>query len=171
MNKQFLYLIGIAVFAIGLAGCLNNDNNWEDFLAEQEALKKAIYEQFVIDSTLITDYLYEKDSIAEFDDNSGIFYNIHNPGDEYTPDINSTVLVHYKGMLLNDSIFSETKSSPALFQVHNLISGWQHGLSKIGSSGSITVYLPSYHGYGTEAKKDIPANSVLIYNIELVSFY
>jgi FKBP-type peptidyl-prolyl cis-trans isomerase FkpA len=50
-----------------------------------------------------------------------------------------------------------------------LIVGWQKGLPLISSGGKITLYIPPSLGYGSAAAGSIPANSILIFDIELIS--
>jgi FKBP-type peptidyl-prolyl cis-trans isomerase FkpA len=49
-----------------------------------------------------------------------------------------------------------------------LVAGWQEGLPLIGVGGKITLLCPSALGYGSQAKTKIPANSVILFNIDLI---
>lgn len=82
------------------------------------------------------------------------------------------VAVKYKGMLLDETVFEETtEEETASFLLSTLIAGWQIGIPLIGIEGKIILYLPSYYGYGISGSGDIPANTVLIFEIDLVDFY
>jgi FKBP-type peptidyl-prolyl cis-trans isomerase FkpA len=82
------------------------------------------------------------------------------------------VVANYKGYLTDGTVFDESKTgSPATFALKTVIPGWQEGLQLIGVKGKIKLLIPSALGYGSTAKTNIPANSVLIFDIELVEFY
>jgi FKBP-type peptidyl-prolyl cis-trans isomerase FkpA len=74
--------------------------------------------------------------------------------------------VKYTGRLTNGSVFDS--STGATFALANLITGWQQGIPYIGKGGKITLYLPPSLGYGSQASGSIPANSILIFEIELI---
>lgn len=173
MKKYIYYIIFLATSITYLTSCVDNnsDEEYQEYLEEYEAYAKQVFEQYLVDSTLISDYLLENDSTATFDDEYNLFYNIIEEGDESHPDINSAVYVNYKGTLLDGTVFDQTTDKPVLFNLSTLINGWKIGIPLIGTGGKITLYLPSYYGYGETEKDDIPANSVLIFEIELVDFY
>jgi FKBP-type peptidyl-prolyl cis-trans isomerase FkpA len=103
---------------------------------------------------------------------SGLRYVIVEPGDGPTPGQFDQVVVNYTGKLIpNETQFeSGTVSPSAAFssRVANFINGWQIGLQLIQEGGKINVYIPSGLAYGTRANVSIPANSNLIFEIELV---
>lgn len=173
MKKYYTYLVFSIFIAISFTSCLNgNDDEYDAYLEKLEEYKKQVYEQYQTDSILITDYLAENDSIATYDKNSGIYYNIIAEGDEFHPNSYSIIAVKYKGMLLDGTVFEETQSDQTVsFDLSNLITGWQIGIPLIGGGGKIILYLPSYYGYGTTESNNIPANSILLFEIDLVSFY
>ena len=173
-RKYLLYVILAILVGFTVSSCLDsNDEEYQQYLEELEAQQKKVYAQYQVDSTLIEDYLLTNDSIAEFDSTYGIFYHILEPGSDYHPSLTSVVTVQYKGMLLDSTtVFGQTEEDETVqFLLGNLISGWQIGLQKIGSEGKIILYLPSVYGYGESESESIPANSVLIFDIDLVSFY
>ena len=122
-----------------------------------------------IDKKIIQDYLaFHNDTTAQ-STASGLYYNIQNPGGSAHPTINSTVTVNYTGSLTDGNIF-DSSSTPYTNKLYNLISGWQEGLQLIGAGGKMKLYIPSELGYGAFPVGTIPAHSVLIFDIELVSF-
>jgi peptidylprolyl isomerase len=85
----------------------------------------------------------------------------------------ATVKVHYLGVDYEtgeefDSSWG--RGTPIEFPLGRLIKGWQEGIPLISIGGKITLYLPPSLGYGAVAQQNIPANSILIFDIELVSF-
>lgn len=138
------------------------------FVACQKELSPE--EQLQKDLELIKKYLSDNNLAAD-STNSGLHYIITKEGTGSNPDINSTVTVKYKGYLLDGSVFDETSSSStATFPLSNLIQGWQEGIPLLKKDGKGTFFIPSYLGYGSSQVGSIPANSVLIFEIELVKF-
>ena len=124
-----------------------------------------------IDKKIIEDYLADSNLTAQ-STASGLYYIIEKTGGANHPNINSVVVANYKGYLTDGTVFDESKTgSPATFALKTVIPGWQEGLQLIGVKGKIKLLIPSALGYGSTAKTNIPANSVLIFDIELVEFY
>jgi FKBP-type peptidyl-prolyl cis-trans isomerase FkpA len=102
--------------------------------------------------------------------NSGIYYEVLNPGTGVTPNINSRVFITYTGKLLNGTQFDQgTNPANTGWTLGGLIEGWQIGLPLIKKGGKIRLIIPSSLAYGCNgAGKDIPPNSVLFFEIDLV---
>lgn len=99
---------------------------------------------------------------------SGFFYEIMAPGTgTVTPSVCSAVTVTYAGYLTNGFKFDESTTGVG-FVLGQLIVGWQKGLPLIKKGGSINLYLPPSLGYGSNAVGSIPANSILIFTIQLL---
>lgn len=163
MSVKNLFFLLIPV--VLLASCLNDDS-WKEY----EERQKIILEQLAADTTLIVNYLQEK-NLPAIKHDSWIYYHIADSGTGSKPNIYSTVSVQYKGYLLNNNVFDETTDGKtAMFYLGNLIGCWQIGLPLIGKGGKIILYSPSYYGYGTSANAKIPANSVLVFEISLIDF-
>lgn len=127
-------------------------------------------EQLQKDIGLIRQYLADNNLKAD-STGSGLYYIITKEGTGDNPPASSTVTVKYKGYLLDGTVFDETSgSSTATFPLFNLIQGWQEGIPLLKKDGKGTFLIPSYLGYGSSPVGSIPANSVLIFEIELVKF-
>ena len=101
---------------------------------------------------------------------SGIYYTIQQQGTGTRPTACSAVSVYYKGTLTNGTVFDQTQTgSPASFNLGGLITGFKNGLLQIKTGGKVTVYIPPSLGYGSSASGPIPANSILIFEIELLA--
>ncbi len=111
-----------------------------------------------------------KGTIDTTGNESSVYYHIVKQGDGKAIKVTDTVSVYYKGKLLSDgSIFDQTKEKPATFPLNRLIKGWQLAVPKINVGGIITVIIPSGQAYGIRSRsKDIPANSVLVFDIEVL---
>ena len=104
-------------------------------------------------------------------DDRGFYYKIITEGTGVNPTVSNNVTIFYKGMFTNGNIFDQTEANPATFLLGNLILGWKLGLPLIKPGGSIILYLPPSLAYGDnpDPRSGIPPNSVLIFEIKLVS--
>jgi FKBP-type peptidyl-prolyl cis-trans isomerase FkpA len=105
-------------------------------------------------------------SITATQHSSGMFYVINEAGTGATPELCSIVTVRYMGKLANGDVF-DGNATGIRFKLGNLIAGWKKGLPLIKAGGSITLYIPPSLGYGDQAVGIIPANSMLIFEIQL----
>lgn len=98
---------------------------------------------------------------------AGVHIIVFNEGDENKPNENSVVTVNYTGKLTDGTEFDMGEN--ASFLMTNIIKGWQVGLKELGAGGSCQLIIPPTAGYGDTETGEIPANSVLIFDIELLN--
>jgi FKBP-type peptidyl-prolyl cis-trans isomerase FkpA len=161
MKKYFL-LLGLLV--VTLTSCLK--------LSNQETTQPTPVDPVIqakADSLAITAYLAANPSItAKRDSASGLYYQIITPGTGTNPTANSVITVAYTGKLLNGTQFdSQASYTQAL---SGLIPGWIIGIPFIKTGGRILLIVPSALGYGNQLIGQIPANSVLVFTVDLISF-
>ena len=86
------------------------------------------------------------------------------------PKPNGIVYVHYTGRLIDGTVFDTTEgeSLPALFVVRDLIMGWQIALTRMHEGDKWEVITPAKWAYGSAKMDDIPAWSMLFFDLELV---
>ena len=124
-----------------------------------------------IDKDIIQKYIADHNLENVIEDSSGIFYKITKEGNGYHPGAKATVTVKYKGYFTDDNTpFDETTNEPATFPLSNLIEGWQIGIPKLKPDGKGLFLIPSALAYGCKGSGKIQANTVLIFEIELVTF-
>lgn len=99
---------------------------------------------------------------------SGVFYKIETTGSGKNPTPCSGIYVKYKGMLTNGSVFDQ-QTSAVSFNLGSLITGWRNALPLISAGGRMILYVPPSLGYGNQTVGSIPANSILIFEIDLVT--
>jgi FKBP-type peptidyl-prolyl cis-trans isomerase FkpA len=111
----------------------------------------------------------QSNNITAVEDPRGFFYTIDAAGTGARPTTCSAVTVAYVGKLTTGSTFDS--SSNASFYLSGLIAGWQEGIPLIAQGGSITLYLPPSLAYGPAAQQGIPANSNLVFKIDLKAVF
>ena len=109
----------------------------------------------------------ENPKITELE--SGLQYEILVQGNGEIPKITDEVEVEYEGYLLDSQVFDSTKDSGAqVFNVSEMILGWQEVLTKMQEGSRWKVYIPSHLAYGENgASPMIQPNATLIFIIEL----
>ncbi len=128
--------------------------------------------QFEKDIEKIEDYL-ASNNLTATQHSSGIFYNIEEEGSGGSPSAFATVIVKYKGTLLDGYVFDETVGNKtSRFELYNTVRGFGTGIQLLQRGGKGTIYIPSGLGYGRFPPEngDIPKNAVLIFEVELVDF-
>ena len=106
---------------------------------------------------------------------SGFYYVISTAGTGATASLCSQVEVFYTGKLTNGTVFDKTTTQSAIFTLGSLITGWQKGLPLLNAGGRIKLIIPPSLGYGSTDVKDnfgkviIPANSILVFDMQLVT--
>lgn len=101
---------------------------------------------------------------------SGLQYKVLVEGKGKTPSASSKVKVHYVGTLIDGTEFdsSRKRGTPAEFPVKGVIPGWTEALMLMPAGSKWMLYLPSELAYGERGRPSIPANSVLIFEVELL---
>ena len=105
---------------------------------------------------------------------SGLQYKIIEAGN---PDLKAgptdTVLVRYKGTLLDGTVFDETKedADPVRLTLDRVIKGWTEGLQLVGEGGKIQLVIPSELGYGERGTQGIEPNSTLLFDVDVVEVH
>jgi FKBP-type peptidyl-prolyl cis-trans isomerase len=102
---------------------------------------------------------------------SGLQYQILEPGSGPSPESGDTVVVHYTGTLIDGTKFdsSRDRGQPATFPVDGVIPGFSEGLKLLKKGGKAKLWIPADIGYGPQgAGAAIPPNATLIFDIEMV---
>lgn len=101
---------------------------------------------------------------------SGLLYKVEKAGTGETPKDSDTVVVNYKGTLIDGKEFdnSYTRGEPLSFRLDGVIPGWTEGLKNIKKGGKIQLVIPPDLAYGKTGVPGIPANSTLVFDVELL---
>ncbi|WP_395338712.1 FKBP-type peptidyl-prolyl cis-trans isomerase [Ningiella sp. W23] len=102
---------------------------------------------------------------------SGLQYEVLSAGEGASPVASDTVTVHYQGTLIDGTEFDSSygRGEPASFPLNRVISGWTEGLQLMQEGAKYRFHIPSDLAYGARATGSIPANSTLIFDVELLS--
>jgi FKBP-type peptidyl-prolyl cis-trans isomerase FkpA len=142
------------------SGCGYSDQHVVAPVNEQQAVK---------------DYLNTSNVSTALKDSSGFYYQIVGSGEgNGSPGLCSQVELSYTGQLTNGHVFEQTTTA---FTLGSSIEGLRKGLPLIKKGGHIKLYIPPTLAYGSKDIKDnngtviIPANSILVFDITMNSFY
>lgn len=106
---------------------------------------------------------------------SGLQYLVLTEGAGKTPKATDTVVVNYRGTLLNGAEFDSSYGAgrePAEFPLNRVIKGWTEGLQTMKEGGKTRFFIPSNLAYGTRgAGIDIGPNETLIFEVELLKVW
>jgi peptidylprolyl isomerase len=85
---------------------------------------------------------------------------------------NSTVNVQYVGELYKggkqfDASWNDGSGQPVSLPLSGVIKGWQQGIPGMKVGGRREIIIPPSLGYGATAQSKIPANSTLVFVIDL----
>jgi FKBP-type peptidyl-prolyl cis-trans isomerase FkpA len=114
----------------------------------------------------VKDYLASKGITNATQHCSGMFYVVDDAGSGTAPDFCSTVAVTYQGTLTNGTQFDKA-TTPVAFGLGEVITGFRNGIPLVKKGGRIHLYVPPSLGYGSGPYGNIPANSVLIFDVTL----
>jgi len=104
---------------------------------------------------------------------SGLKYIILNKGEGDKPFSGDLVKVHYKGQLLDQTVFDSSykRNEPIEFKVGEgqVISGWDEGIMLLNKGDKARFIIPPKLAYGESgAGGVIPPNATLIFEVELI---
>ena len=105
---------------------------------------------------------------------SGLLYKFEKENNSHKPSNGNKVKVHYKGMLLDGTVFDSSfkRNQPIEFTlgVGQVIKGWDEGISLLGIGDKASFIIPSDLAYGAAgAGGVIPPNATLVFEVELIS--
>lgn len=106
---------------------------------------------------------------------SGLRYKVIQTGEGKSPTNDDVVLVSYKGMLKDGTVFDQNPQ--AGFPVTGVVPGFSEGLKIMQRGGKYRLWIPSELGYGPEDQKNpqtgevaIPGGSELTFDVELLEY-
>jgi FKBP-type peptidyl-prolyl cis-trans isomerase FklB len=103
---------------------------------------------------------------------SGLQYKVLAAGSGESPKASDSVTVNYRGTLLDGTEFDSSykRGEPATFQVNRVIPGWTEALQLMKPGAKYQLFIPPQLAYDLRSPPPIPSGSMLIFDVELVSF-
>lgn len=101
---------------------------------------------------------------------SGLQYIVEKEGTGPSPTEKDTVKCHYQGTLISGEKFDSSydRGQPAEFPVNGVIPGWTEALKMMKVGSKVKLFIPPNLAYGAQGRPGIPANSALIFDVELL---
>jgi FKBP-type peptidyl-prolyl cis-trans isomerase len=161
---------------------------------QQDDIKRQMQEQDSIqnanggkqvdpDDKALQDYFASR-HINPIKTSSGLYYSIQKEGSGALAKPGDNVVMNYTGRLLDgtvfdsnlDSAFGHVQALSFVLGTGRVIKGWDEGIGYLKPGSKATFYIPASLAYGSQSRpgnaanpKGIPANSVLIFDVELIS--
>ena len=101
---------------------------------------------------------------------TGLQYRVIKEGEGDSPSQTDRVKVHYAGKLIDGTEFDSSyeRGEPTEFGLNQVIKGWTEGLQLMKVGSKYEFFIHPKIAYGSRPRPTIPANSVLIFEVELL---
>ena len=156
----------LSLFVITLSGCGDSE---EKKRFHQELLEKALNDDVRKAGDKYLSENIKREGVVVT--TSGLQYEVIRSGQGEKPRINDAVRVDYRGWLIDGTEFesSAEQTEKPTFPVNGVIKGWREALSMMRPGARWKIYLSPELAYGARSPTVmIPANSTLIFEIELI---
>ena len=99
----------------------------------------------------------------------GLQYRVLTQGTGVVATDTTEVEVEYEGKLIDGTVFDSSykRGKPATFRPDQVIQGWKEALTMMPEGSKWELFIPAELGYSTRAMRNIPANSTLIFTVEI----
>jgi len=170
--------VKMMTYTIVLADVKNEEEYQEFVTAEKEAIKAkttALQAREPEVAAVVEDIAkqYNKGALADklLSTATGLKYMILEKGEGAPAQIGGPAQVQYYGVLTNGTMFDNSfkRGRPHNFTLGKgeVIAGWDEGISLLNEGDKAVLFIPSNLGYGAADNGQIPANSELIFYVEV----
>lgn len=154
------------------AGLTGQPGPKDDFQAQQQ-LNQFLEQRYIKATNAKNDAFFaelaKKPNVKKTD--SGLYYEIINPGNDVRATETDNVRVHYRGALTDGIVFDDSfeRGEPVTFRVGAVVSGFGEGITLVGEGGEIKLYIPSKLAYGENPPMEsgIPPNAPLVFDVQV----
>ncbi|MBR5151280.1 MAG: FKBP-type peptidyl-prolyl cis-trans isomerase [Elusimicrobiaceae bacterium] len=141
--------------------------------------KPQILQKYQEDARIISQRREEeqKEYLANFQNEKGVkvldngaMMKLSHPGKGKSPTANGSATVHYTGTLIDGTEFdsSRGRNQPFTTRLTDVIPCWTKALQQMKPGARAQVVCPADTAYGNRPVGPIPANSVLVFDIEVL---
>ena len=101
---------------------------------------------------------------------SGLVFREVVPGTGESPKATDNVKVHYRGTLINGTVFDSSydRNEPAVFNLAGVVRCWTEGVQLMKVGGKAHLVCPSDLAYGDQGRPTIPGGAALVFDVELL---
>jgi FKBP-type peptidyl-prolyl cis-trans isomerase FkpA len=101
---------------------------------------------------------------------TGLVYKDITAGTGASPTAADTVKVHYRGTLINGTVFDSSyeRNEPAVFPLGGVVRCWTEGVQRMKVGGKARLVCPSDLAYGDQGRPSIPGGAALVFEVELL---
>lgn len=179
--KDFGATLNMSPFALGVEQAIRGQKSQVDS-ATSDSLRKSfasqVQKKMLKDNEAAADsnkrkadafYNHNKKQPGVITEKDSLQYKVIKKGTGPKPNATDSVLVLYKGMLLDSTVFDSTTNGPVGFSLQRIIPGLSDGIKMMNVGSKYRFYIPPQLAYGVQgAPPRIPPNSELIFDVELV---
>ena len=82
----------------------------------------------------------------------------------------ATIKANYVGTLWDGTVFDSSykRGEPSEFSLDQVVKGWTYGLAHTHVGDRVELLIPASRGYGNQARGNIPANSTLVFVVDVL---
>ena len=179
--RRFGALVGAAALVLGLAACSDASSSSSPAPAEID------YSACSTDDSADQNANVDRSGKGNFPSISGddtpviaagkgseptdkVFVKTLKQGDGTVVCPGATIKANYVGALWNGTVFDSSykKGEPVEFSLEQVVKGWTHGLAHTHVGDRVELVIPASLGYGGQARGNIPANSTLVFVVDIM---
>ena len=185
--RRFGALVGAAALVLGLAACTDATSSSSSSSSSSSAAADIDYSACSTDDSAEQNTNVDRSGTGDFPAVSGddtpviaagsgseptskVLVKTLKEGDGAVVCPGATIKANYVGALWNGTVFDSSfkKGQPIDFSLDRVVKGWGYGLAHTHVGDRVELVIPASLGYGSQATGDIPANSTLVFVVDIV---
>jgi FKBP-type peptidyl-prolyl cis-trans isomerase FklB len=140
-----------------------------DMAARRKEITKALADKNKKEETTFLAENKKKEGVKTLP--SGLQYKVLQEGKGKSPKATDTVIVNYRGNLLDGTEFDSSyqRNEPASVDLKYVIKGWTEAIPLMKEGAKWQLFIPSALAYGENGGGLIEPNAALVFEVELIS--